>query len=508
MIDMTDPSQRDIVDFLSSPAAHDGAPAERIDTHLSHVFLAGARVYKIKRAVRYDFADFSTLALRRRACENEVRVNRRTAPAMYRRAVPLYRSETGVAWRGSGEPVEWAVEMARFAAADRFDILLADGKLGAPAVKELADRIAAFHQDAERKTDFRPGGGVARTLDQLSAALHGAGLGGTRERDIARWTAIAFADYEKNARLLETRRRFGWARHCHGDLHLGNICLFNGAPTPFDAIEFNDDLSDIDVLYDLAFVLMDFTRRGRGDLACLLRDRYLSATRDYAGLALLPLFQSMRAAVRAMVSGLPGQPAAAASQADGYLDLALDFLTPGAAPAIIAVGGYSATGKSTLARRLSLALKGATVMRSDVVRKRMKGRAPEERLAEAHYAPGKTGAVYRRLFKDARRALRAGAPVILDATFLDEPLRAGAEDAARRAGVAFHGLWLTGPRDVLADRIVKRSGGASDATLGVLEKQLAHAVEPQGWGVIDAGSAPDDVFRQALKQLETAPHEQ
>ena len=147
-------------------------------------------------------------------------------------------------------------------------------------------------------------------------------------------------------------------------------------------------------------------------------------------------------------------------------------------------------------------------MRSDVVRKRLQGRAPEERLGDAHYAAGETGAVYRRLFKDARRALRAGSPVILDATFLDDALRAEAQGAARRAGVPFHGLWLTAAREVLADRIVKRLDGASDATLSVLEKQLDHAVEPQGWGVIDAGSAPDDVFRQALEQLEISPHEQ
>ena len=502
---MHSPEQDRAIAFLSSPAAHNGADVERIDTHLSHVFLAGTRVYKIMRAVRYDFVDFSTLALRKEACENEVVVNRRTAPAMYLGAVPIFAAPSGAAWRGEGEPIEWAVEMARFASPDQLDVMAREDRLNAGVVKTLADRIADFHLNAAEKTPaFRPGAGARAIVTELYDGLRQGALREERKADIERWRDRALQEVNRHERFLEARRRHGWVRACHGDLHLANICMFNGAPTPFDAIEFNRDLSDVDVLYDLAFTLMDLARYGRRDLANILLNRYLGVTRDYGGVRVLPLFQSMRATVRAMVSALPGQQVEAARTAGSYLDMALDYLTDADEPKAIAVGGYSATGKSTLAGKLALKIAGgagAAVLRSDAIRKRLYGATPETRLSPEQYSRAETARVYERMFKDARRILSAGKPVILDATFLDDETRAAAERAAKRAGAGFHGIFLTAPPSVLFERIRQRSGGASDATASVLEKQLERPAPSLKWLEADASATPDTTLQNVLRLL-------
>ncbi len=494
-------SQKGVIEFLSAPKNFGGAAVQRIDTHLSHVFLVGARVYKIKRAIRYNFVNFSTVDLRKRACENEVKVNRRTAPEMYLGIVPLYCGENGVGWEESSKAVEWAVEMVRFDPGQQFDELLAHAKLTEKSIVELADKVAQFHLNAEQKASFRPRGDIGFVLDQVATSLHGQEMSASRKNHVMRWMAFVRAEYEKHAQVLDARRRHGWVRHCHGDLHLANICMFNGEPTPFDAIEFNEDLADIDVLYDLAFVLMDLINHNRNSFANLLLNRYLSVTRDYAGLILLRLFLSMRAAVRAMVLNLPVQPNESKRMAGQYLDLALETLSGESKPHLVAIGGYSGAGKSTLARALALEFdsqRGAVVLRSDIVRKHLEGRAPEARLSDADYSEARTGRVYERMFKDARRALRAGQPVILDATFLDPQFRNRARAIAKNANVPFQGIWLTAPRNVLVDRVSNRFNSASDATVTVLEKQLEQTGEPKRWRIIDAGGAPRDTLNSAL----------
>ena len=497
--------QQSVVDFLSSPESYEGSTVQRIDTHLSHIFLTANRAYKIKRAVRYDFVDFSTVAKRKAACEKEVSINRLTAPEIYLRVVPVYCTENGVSWQGKGAPVDWAVEMARFDNDRQFDALASMGKLDVSLIKLLADKLAEFHQSAEVVNTFKAGGGVASILDQISTSLHEHEIGATRERDIARWTSLAFEEYEKHAKFLEVRRRHGWVRRCHGDLHLANICLFKNEPTPFDAIEFNDELATIDVLYDLAFASMDLVNHNRGELANILINRYLSITRDYSGVRLLRLFHAMRAGVRAMVLSLPTQPDKQNRLADRYLDLALEFLIGESEPRLIAVGGYSATGKSTLAGAIAMEINsraGAILLRSDVVRKRLLDQDPEHALQESGYSAAHSEAVYNRLLKDARRALRTGASVVLDATFLDLNYRKAAEDIARKAGVCFDGLWLSASRGILMDRISKRLNGASDATASVLEKQLERSVDHEGWWSIDASGSPHETLENAHLALE------
>ncbi len=498
-------SQKAVVDFLSTPENFGGVPIQQIDTHLSHVFLVGRRVYKIKRAIRYDFVDFSTIELRKKSCENEVSVNRRTAPEMYLGVVPIYCSEDKMGWDAKGEIVEWAVEMVRFDADQQFDALLARRALDGSTIARLADKIAKFHLGADMVSLSRAGGGVGATIDQIATSLRENDIGPARERDVARWTNIAFSEFEHSAKFLEARRRHGWVRHCHGDLHLANICMFRGKPTPFDAIEFNDDLSNIDILYDLSFALMDLIYHDRSDLANMLLNRYLGATRDYSGVRLLRLFQSMRAGVRAMVLSLPSQPDESKWLADRYFDLALEYLIGENVPRLIAIGGFSGTGKSTLARGVALHFNGrcgAVILRSDVVRKRLSGRAPEDRLRDENYSDDDARVVYRQLLKDAGRLLRAGQPVIVDATFLNPEFRRAAADVAEKAHVPFDGLWLSASHDVLIDRISGRLNDASDATVRVLKRQLENTVEPENWHAIDAGGSCRDTLDETQRVFE------
>jgi uncharacterized protein len=309
------------------------------------------------------------------------------------------------------------------------------------------------------------------------------------------------------ADLIERRREQGKVRQCHGDLHLGNICFHDGRPVLFDAIEFSADLTTTDVLYDLAFLLMDLVHRGLGALANLVLNRYLDLARDDEGLQLLPLFLSLRAAIRAHVT------AAAAAQQDGdtarrdearrYLALAETLLRP-VAPRVVAVGGRSGSGKSTLAQAVAPdlgALPGARILRSDVLRKAMLDLPPEQALPASAYSHAMTRQVYARMQHDAAHILGAGYSVVLDATFLDPVERAAAEQVAGNAGVPFAGLWLEARRDVMAIRLANRKRDASDATLDVLDRQLASGTGAMAWKTVESGGSLPRVTAAARRAL-------
>jgi predicted kinase len=294
--------------------------------------------------------------------------------------------------------------------------------------------------------------------------------------------------------LLESRRRQGSVRWCHGDLHLRNICLIDGRPTLFDAIEFNEDISCIDVLYDLCFLLMDLWRRNLRPHANAVFNEYLTRTADLEGLPLLPLFLSCRAAVRAKTSVTASnvQPDerhkrdlhAASRQ---YLALAREFLRPPPA-CLIAVGGLSGSGKSTLARGLAPDIgpaPGALVLRGDVIRKTLLGVAPLTRLGPEGYSPAMSRHVYQTLAERALTIVKAGHAVTVDAVYGSASDRDEIASIARRASEPFIGLWLDGPPEVLARRLQGRLMDASDATTDVLQRQLLSLVGPPDWPRLD-----------------------
>ncbi|WP_297974227.1 AAA family ATPase [uncultured Amaricoccus sp.] len=480
-----------MVAFLADPATHGGAPVETVTTHISRLFLAGDRAWKMKRALGTNYLDFTTLALREASCRRELEVNRAAGP-LYLGVVPVVRRAGRLPLGGAGEPVEWLVEMRRFDRARELDRLCEAGTLTLPVVERLADAIAALHRAAPETPAHGDPDDVRARIAQIAGALDAAGAGA------ADWAAAARAACEANVPLIARRHRLGRVRRCHGDLHLGNVVLIGEDPVPFDAIEFNEAIASIDVLYDLAFALADLATRGRPDLASALLSRYLGATRDFAGLPLLPLFLSMRGAVRAMTAASRGDAAAAGR----HLAFARAALAPAPPPRLLAVGGMSGTGKSTLARALAPRLAPlALVLRSDVTRKRLAGVAPETPLPPSGYTAAMDRKVLIRLAWDARIALRAGATVVLDATFLGPDWRACAAALAAAEGVPFTGLWLEISPAEAAARVGRRSADASDATPEVVARQTARAATPAGWRPVDAGQPPAAVLAAAEAAL-------
>ena len=503
--------QSEAVAFLSRGESY-GRPDEtprRTDTHSAMVFVIGDRAYKIKRAVKFSFLDYSTLDARVRFCRAELDLNRRTAPALYRQVGRLTRARDGwLEWNGRGALVEPVLEMARFDEDALFDRLAADGRLTPVLMVKLADIIAAFHAAAETAAP-RFGGkdGIAAVIADDSANLLGGcppldravveDLRERRERALARQGA-----------LLDRRRREGKVRRCHGDLHLRNICLFGGEPTLFDCIEFSDDIACIDTLFDFAFVLMDLEHRQLRQLGNLLFNRYCDRRDETAALGALPLLLSARAGIRAKaaVAALKLQPNAAA-EAQSYLALATALLDPAAPPRLIAVGGLSGSGKSTIAAGLAgdfAPAPGARHIRSDVVRKTLMQVAPETPLPPSAYTLEVSARVYAAARDQAAAALAGGYSVILDATFIDPRERETTAAVAAEAGAAFTGLWLTAPDHVLLDRVASRRGDSSDADRAVLEQQLKAELGAIAWTKVEVASDAGSALAAARRALALA----
>lgn len=511
--------QSEVLAFLAEPSHWCDDPdgrIERVDTHGAAVFLCGDRALKLKRAVKFPYMDFSTAERRQAMCEEEVRLNRRTAPALYHGVVPVVRRPDGnLALGGDGAPVDWVVDMARFDQDTLFDRMAQRHALTPALMIALADAIARFHEAAERRHDR---GGVADIEDTIAVnhgQLHDYFETIFDRADVERLTRLSHAAVSAHAALIERRRETGFVRHCHGDLHLRNICLFEDRPTLFDAIEFFDLFTITDVLYDLAFLLMDLIHRDLGNLANLILNRYIARTGDIEGLALMPLNLATRASVRAHVnatmSSTQADEAIAAEErreAARYLDLALDFLAS-VPPRLIAIGGLSGTGKSTVAQAVAPALgpaPGALVIRSDVTRKIHLGEEPETPLGPEAYAPDIGRTVYRLLNEKATAALQAGRTVIVDAVFARAEERDAIAATAKAAGMPFTGLWLTAPADVLAKRVGGRGEDASDATVDVVHRQQDYDLGAMTWHSVDAGGALERAEAAVRRLLEDGPH--
>jgi aminoglycoside phosphotransferase family enzyme/predicted kinase len=487
-------------------------PVERIDTHSAVVFLAGDRAWKLKRAVRYDYLDFSGAERRRQLCEAEVRINLRTAPALYRGVVAVTRESDGsLALGGDGAPIEWVIEMRRFDQEDLFDRLAARGMLDLALMRPLASAIADLHRDAERRTDHGGRAGMAWVVEGNAEDLTTRGPGILDASLSTEMSAESRRWVDRGGELLDARRQGGFVRQCHGDLHLRNIVLLDGRPTLFDAVEFNDEIACTDVWYDLAFLLMDLWKRRLPRHANAVWNGYLVETSDFGGLPLVPFFLSCRAAVRAKTSlvaaGLQSDPqrrGGLEEAAREYLAMALSLLRP-PPPVLIAIGGFSGSGKSALARELAPSIgaaPGAVVLRSDQARKRLHGMAELEPLGPQGYAPEVSRRVYQILRDRSAEVIASGHTAIADAVFARPEERTAIEEVASRAGAAFVGLWLEAPPAVLLDRVGRRRADASDADASVVSAQLAQSTGLVSWHRIDAGPALDVVAKSSLVLLQ------
>ena len=504
--------QAAVLDFMASPEAYASVerPVGRIETHASVVFLAGSRAYKIKRAVKYPFLDFSTLEKRRRALLNELALNRRTAPHIYLEVIPITRGDKRrFRLRGKGEPEEWALVMRRFDQAKLYDRMAEEGRLPFAAMPQLAQVIAGFHRSANRF--LAPETSVAAlraVLDDNEATV-------SRQKHafpvevletVNRGSRDALAGL---AFLLQARASGGYVRHCHGDLHLRNIVEIDGAPVLFDAIEFDDALATVDILYDLAFLLMDLGARDLRSHANAVLNAYLEASGDTGnliGLAALPLFLSTRAMIRAKVELLraslnPESRDEARRRATSYVLLARDYLER-QRPQLIAIGGLSGSGKSSVAQALAPHLgvfPGAVHVRSDVERKRLFGVGAEDRLPRPAYAAEVSDIVYTMCRKRALMTLEGGHSVIVDAVHAKKEERDEIAEIAARGGAAFTGIWLDAPVDTMRKRIASRIGDVSDATPAVVDEQLSFDLGPQSFTVVGAGRPLDEVVTSCLE---------
>ncbi|MFN3399441.1 MAG: AAA family ATPase [Ferrovibrio sp.] len=480
---MTDQNPTDIETLF-------GLPLQVAETHVSRIFLTGDRAWKLKKALTLPYLDFATLQQRRIACDREVELNRRTAPELYLGCRAVYRNGDGqLGFTPRGEPVEWLIEMRRFPSDATFDHLAAAGKLDARLIETLADTIAAFHAKAET-VDVVAADTVTRTLTFNDAAFARRAADCLTDAELTAFRTMLQTEFERQRSRLATRKAAGRMRHGHGDLHLRNIALIDGRPTLFDCLEFDDGLAEIDTLYDFAFLLMDLLHHGCSDLANRALNRYLEASGDYEGLPLLPLYVALRAAIRCHIAAMTP---AGCDEARRYLALAQGALRSDRAR-LVAIGGYSGTGKSTVARDLAAGLVGypwgAVVLRSDVLRKQLQGRALTERLPQDSYTAEASRQTYAALLEAADRLLRSGSSVVLDAVFGRPDERTAAAAVAKSCGVTFSGLWLEASREVLVRRVDARQGDASDATAAVVHWQLEHLQSPSevehGWNAVDA----------------------
>lgn len=473
----------------------DRQPVEHIETHAAHVFLVGDRAFKMKKAVKLPYLDFSTIEKRKAVLERELEINRAFAPSIYLRTDEI-----------SGEPV---LVMNRF---DQQALLSSQsGGISDATARDLAHMVADSHVIAPRRET--PGSEIMAGLSaQLSKAF--ADSPDIFPADEAEKFQLRHEGHLAKLRpLLDQRSGQGLVRRCHGDMHCGNIVLLDGKPTLFDAIEFSERIATIDVLYDLAFLLMDLGRRDEKRVANLVFNRYLHLRRaeeDLSGLAALPLFLATRAGVRALVTAdLAHELEADASakqrkDALEYFQASMAWLKPDQ-PKLICVGGLSGSGKSTLAARLAQDIglaPGALHVRSDVERKVLAGLDETVHLPPESYSAAASKATYRAIFQRAVAALKAGHSVVLDAVFAREDERDAAEELAQGVNARFTGLWLAAAPAILKSRVTGRRGDASDADAAVVEKQLGYQPGEIRWKKVDVSgsvAASETLVRQILQ---------
>jgi hypothetical protein len=481
-----------LIQALLNPAAypHTVTHIELIETHISWVLLTGQYAYKIKKNVQFDFLDFSTLEKRHFYCQEELRFNSRFAPDLYLQVVPITGSAEHPQINGSGETIEYAVQMQQFDGSQLLSHIADRGELSPAIIDQLAELTANFHKSAKSDTSNSHFGTPQETHHWFQGNFAHIRPLINNERflqqilQLEHWGEQALL---KNKRLMELRKQQGFIRECHGDLHLGNITLIDGTVTPFDGIEFNPGLHWIDVISEISFVVMDLQHRGFNQLAHRFLNRYLSVSGDYEGLALSPYYLVYRALVRCKVALLRWEQhrnPQDLQEAESYANLAETY-SQSKIPRLFITHGYSGSGKSTFSAQIAESLDienlGIIHLRSDVERKRLidqSQKSSSNEVSQGFYTPENVLLVYRRLVELASSLLDAGFSVLIDAAFLQSRQRELFAELAAEKQVGFVILDFHAPELELKRRISERqqSGNdASEATLAVLEHQLKTA---------------------------------
>jgi uncharacterized protein len=483
-------------DFYPHPVQE---PIQLLQTHISYVFLTGEYAYKVKKPVNFGFLDFTTLEKRCYFCHEELRLNRRLSPDLYLTVLPIIKSagEYKFGTEGAVQSVaDYALQMQQFPQEMLLSQLFQDGKLTPEIVQKLAKQVAAFHISAITNPEVTAYGSVAsvQQVDTNNQTISADFIGTTQTQlQLEETRAFTTQFFEQHADWFVQRQANGKIRECHGDLHLNNVCFYQDKIQIFDCIEFNQEFRNIDVIYDVAFLVMDLEFRGRIDLANLLLNTYLEQTGDYWGAVLLPLYLCMRAYIRGKINSLTlNDPAIATAEkatslqrAQAYYRQAWDYtqrtVGPRSPSRLILMSGLSGSGKSTVARQLAQKL-NAIHIRSDAVRKHLAEiplhqRGTTKGAGSGIYTPAMTQKTYDQLLALGLLLAQQGWPVILDAKYDRHALRQPVIEAANSAQIPITIVECTAPVEVLRDRLNRRTNDIADATADLLDSQI-EAAEP------------------------------
>lgn len=517
---------QDLIAALQNPSIWPDRPeqVELIETHISWVFLTRDFAWKVKKPVAFDFLAFSTLQERKRFCEDELKLNRRTAPEVYLSVVPICGTVAEPIIDGTSEPFEYAVKMKRFDDAGLLSRKATEKRLTPELIDQLAETIAEFHSRIPRAECDSAYGLPADiredALDNFSTIEELANGDTQRETTVHRLKAWTIAEWARLESVLSKRRAAGYVRECHGDLHLRNIVEINGRPCLFDCIEFNAEFRWIDVISEVAFLVMDLEEHGEEQLARRLLNRYLEYTGDYQGLQVLRFYLVYRAMVRAKVDMIQlrdrGQSAAQRrvllNEFGNYLSIA-DHDAERASPELLIMHGMSGSGKSTMSQRI-IEHRPFIRIRSDIERKRLHGIGELERvteeIAEGLYSPHSNHRTYAYLSFLVRTIIEAGFSVVVDATFLHANERNRFRTLAEKLGIPFRIVSCQASEEELQARVASReaeSQDASDAGISILQKQLQIETgldeEPPD-ELITVDTASEESIGKAISELKIA----
>ncbi|WP_417383922.1 AAA family ATPase [Gimesia sp.] len=454
-----------------------------LETHISWVLLTGPYAYKLKKPVDLGFVDFSTLELREKYCHEELRLNRRLAPELYRKVIPITGSEESPQLNGTGEILDYAVQMVQFSQDRLLSVAIRENRLTSDHINQLAEEVAEFHANVATAGAELEWGTPERVLAPVEENFrHVNELFSTDETVLGKLDLIRAENercFQQSASLFQQRKAQGYIRECHGDMHLGNMILSERGVTLFDCLEFNAGLRWVDVMSEVAFVVMDLEDRGRADFAMQFLNRYLELTGDYSGVPLLRFYLSYRAMVRAKVAAIrlnqaelsDSEVAAVHEEFQSYLDLAKKYVID-TEPRLLLTHGVSGSGKS-YGSELLLEGMSAIRIRSDVERKRLQS---ERQISDTDlYSAETTRLVYERLVDLSQTILESGWTVIVDATTLKVWQRTLFHDLSERLQMPFQLVVFSAKREQLESRIRQRElkgNDPSDATTEVLQLQL------------------------------------
>ncbi|MEA5583439.1 AAA family ATPase [Nodularia harveyana UHCC-0300] len=459
-------------------------PIQLIQTHISYVLLTGDYAYKLKKAVNFGFLDFSTLEKRKHFCHEELRLNQRGAAELYLEVLPVTVANEQYQLGGTGKPVEYALKMRQFPQELLFSTLFEEGKLNEIHLEDLGKIVAEYHAKSASNDYIRSFGEVPQVRAAIDENYQQTDkyIGGPQtQKQFQETKKYTDSFFVERPELFTSRITNNYIRECHGDLHLRNIALWNDKITLFDCIEFNEPFRFVDVMYDVAFTVMDLEARQSPDLANAFLNTYVEQTGDWEGLQVLPLYLSRQAYVRAKVTSFllddPSVPAIAKEEATKtaaeYYKQACDYTQPKQGKLIL-MSGISGSGKSTTAKYLARQLQ-AIQIRSDAVRKHLGGIALEERGGDDLYTAEMTEKTYARLLSLGIMLARQGFNVILDAKYDKRHLRQEAIAQGEKYQLPLQIIYCTAPLEVVQERLAKRMGDIADATVDLLPSQLQQA---------------------------------